>query len=140
MVDYWVQGEVTRWGELRGKVVLLQVGETDIPSTKELLKKFGEKGLAVVTVVRRQVLKQDGQTLEARCKENGVTWAFGVDASENDLPASVTEQREDGATASIYDSREFPYSTYLIDKKGIVRGAPTWRELEAKIKELLAEK
>ena len=138
MVDEWVQGKVEGWAGLKGKVVLLEVGDPDVVMTKRLLDRYGPKGLMVVTV-REHAAAEREPGVEAWCKENGVTWAVGVDADVEKTPAWVKERQGSGATASVYDSREFTSSMYLMDTGGVVRGAPAGSEVEGEIGKLLRE-
>ncbi|MGN6369544.1 MAG: hypothetical protein ACTHN5_14900 [Phycisphaerae bacterium] len=141
IVEEWVQGKWEGWAGLRGKVVLLQVGDPnddELRSAKGLLERYGAKGLVVVTVHRHVAAGAEAEVVE-RCRENGVTWAVGIDADVEKTPAWVTEKQGEGATASVYDSREYPTSMYLIDKKGVVRGSPTGREVAGEIEKLLGE-
>jgi hypothetical protein len=63
-----------------------------------------------------------------------VDWAFGVDADPRKV-VGLQGRTENGAMEALLGGPGF----FVVDKKGVLRAAPDWRELEEVIEKLLAE-
>jgi hypothetical protein len=146
LVERWVvaghvgvNGEGPRtWEDFRGKVVLLDVGVwrkaggSGMERVGELLARYRAKGLAAVSV---HIDVDAGEAeLQAYAKRFGVDWAFGVDADPRKV-VGLQGRTENGAMEALLGGPGF----FVVDKKGVLRAAPDWRELEEVIEKLLAE-
>jgi hypothetical protein len=72
--------------------------------------------------------------LKAYAERFGIDWAFGVDADPRKV-AGLAGRTENGAMEAVLGGAGF----FVVDKKGVLRAAPGWREMEAVIEKLLAE-
>ena len=132
-VEKWLNTEPLTLEQYRGKVVLLQIGvllpnySRPFDEVKDLLDKYGDKGLEVIAT--HQPLRVD--------------WAGKV--TEKDMLDFIQKKKvafpfaiDSGATHGTYGVKATP-AKYLIDKQGRVRVSPTRENIDTWIKRLLAE-
>lgn len=126
------------WQDFRGKVVLLHAGVwrkrggSEVELVKGFLERHRAQGLEAVTVH----IDQDAEPgeLKAYAERFGIDWAFGVDADPRKV-VGLQGRTENGALESLLAGPGF----FLVDKLGILRAAPGWREMDDVIEKLLAE-
>jgi beta-lactamase regulating signal transducer with metallopeptidase domain len=150
VVQGWVNSEPVSLKDLRGKVVLLQVGihiahySTPAEQMRAALAVYGDQGLALVAIHQnvevswpRQVTEEE---IASYLKEQKITWPVALDAPSSWTPDNIPRERVvgNGATYAVYDVKATP-ALYLIDRKGILRTSPTERNLNEWIEKLLAE-
>ena len=121
----------------RGKVILLDFWAYSCyncqhtqPYLNDWQKKYADKGLLIIGVHKPEFeFEKDPANVEAAVREAGIRYPVVLD-------------NHDG-TWNAYDQLYWP-TMYLIDANGFVRykhiGEGSYKETEAKIKELLAEK
>ncbi len=145
-VKRWLNSEPLTLEELRGKVVLLQVG-ADITRPRamhmdqvvEAATRYKDRAFQVIGVVQnRSDFGQEGMT-EERISNFIETHRINFPLAEDGDPRRVPEKDlnvkvVNGATYSVYGRGMF-----LIDKKGILRCSPTRQNLDERIKKLLVE-
>jgi hypothetical protein len=128
------------WADLKGKVVVLQVGAWwknggwDAEQVKDLLKRHGAQGLVGVTLHVRS--DASDAEMQAYVKREGIDWALGVDADPARVVGWDRSRRGSAATEALFGGRA---GLFLIDRKGVLRAAPDWREVEGVVEKLLAE-
>jgi hypothetical protein len=128
------------WADLKGKVVLLQVGAYwknggwDVEQVKGILKRHGAKGLVGVTLHVRS--DAGAAELAAYAKREGIDWAFGVDADPRTVVGWDRRRGAGAATEALFGGQA---GMFLIDRQGALRSAPGWREMEGEVEKLLAE-
>jgi hypothetical protein len=144
VADEWFNGAAVQLADLRGKVVVLDIGaylpSAYTQSARELIglaTKHANDDLIVITV-HRPVTDRD---------RNGV----GLDEIQayldtHQLPLRVAIDRASdssefwgGQTKEEYQIRSWNSAMIIIDRKGIIRAAPTRRDLKSWIAKLLAE-
>jgi len=138
-VEKWFNSQPQSLQQLRGKVVLLNVGihadDYDRYNRKVLqtYKKYAGRNLAVIAVyVNSQGSwhrPTSGEEISAYLKENDIDFPVGLDEAEVGTH---------GATYKSYGAKS-PPARFLVDKKGILRCSPTDENLETWILRLLAE-
>jgi hypothetical protein len=135
-VSEWVIGTFNSWGDLKGKVVILQTGQNyrtyvgQRQDVRELYKKYKKQGLEVVWVQAYQGQATKEQVI-AWAKEQGITWPVGMEAGEMIEPG-VPGSGEMWPTFG-------GQGNYVIDKQGMVRASVRGENLEEWVKKLLAE-
>lgn len=150
VVQKWFNSEPISLDNLRGKVVLLQIGihighySAFADQMRAALAKYGDKGLAVIAVHQDLIVGWPGTVTEeqvaAYLTAQKITWPVALDAPSSKVPADVPRDRVvgNGATYSVYDVKATP-ALYLVDKKGILRCSPTDKNLNEWIERLLTE-
>jgi hypothetical protein len=138
-VEKWFNSQRVSFQQLRGKLVLLQIGihidtyDNYNQSVLQMYEKYANKGLSVIALY----INNDGswprrtneEEIIAYLKQNNIDFPVGLDKAE---PGSS------GATYRAYGSKASP-AEYLIDKKGILRCSPMNKDLEEWILRLLSE-
>ena len=125
-ISEWLGSEPIELKQYLGKVVLLEFWTTwcphcrkQVPHMKELYKKYGDKGLVLITVSRND----KGQTTEKMkqfMEENEIPYPVGIDDNRK--------------TTKDYISGSIPAAA-LIDQKGVIR----WRSHPGYLKDALIE-
>jgi hypothetical protein len=101
---------------------------------KDLLKRHGAQGLVGVTLHVRS--DASDAEMQAYVKREGIDWALGVDADPARVVGWDRSRRGSAATEALFGGRA---GLFLIDRKGVLRAAPDWREVEGVVEKLLAE-
>ena len=116
-------------GELKGKVVLVQIGvwpegfEQQIGEMKDLYERFHGKGLEIVTIFQRV----DAWDVEELVKEEKVPWMVGVDAESKRVGNGAMYAEMNGQV------------TLVVDRDGKVRRCVGW-DVEGWVERLMGEK
>ena len=139
-VEKWFNSQPQSLQQLRGKVVLLNVGihidDYDRYNRKvlQMYKKYAGQNLAVIAVYVNSQGSWHRPTSEeeisAYIKEIDIDFPVGQDEAEVGTH---------GATYKAYGAKSLPV-LFLVDKKGILRCSPTDENIEKWILRLLAEK
>jgi len=148
-VAKWFRGESTTMDQLRGKVVLLQIGfsiatyhpQQPYPLAK-LFETYQAQGLEVV-VIHSPLQGSDGSIVESDLaqfvQDNQIRYRFALDQDSAPLKDQLEEGHPNfGATYTLYQASALP-TLYLIDRAGKLRISPTKASLETWIERLLAE-
>ncbi len=128
-VEQWYSGGVKGWEELKGKVVLVQIGvwpqgfEGQIGEMKDLYERFHGKGLEIVTIFQRA----NAWEVEELVKEEKVPWMVGVDAE--------SKKGRNGALFAVRGGR----LSLAVDGEGKVRGC-VGKDVEGWVERLIGEK
>lgn len=138
-VEKWFNSQPQSLQQLRGKVVLLNVGihidDYDRYNRKvlQMYKKYASRNLAVIAIYVNSRGSWHRPTSEeeisAYLKENDIDFPVGMDEDEVGTH---------GATYKAYGAKSLPVR-FLVDKKGILRCSPTDENLGKWILRLLAE-
>ena len=138
-VEKWFNSQPASLQELRGKVVLLQIGihidtyDNYNQMVLQMYKKYANKDLSVIALYINTQGSWPRRTSEeeiiAYIKQNNIDFPVGLDKAE---------VGSSGATYKAYGSKASP-AKYLIDKKGILRCSPMDKDLEKWILRLLSE-
>ncbi len=136
-IGQWYNCDPVTLQELRGQVVLLQIGvllptyDQDMQRAKQMYEKYSDQGLEVIAI--HQPFDQDwaGKVTEADIEhylsEQTVPFMFCLDKGDCN-----------GETYTLYEIKATP-AHYLIDKEGKIRVSPKREELEEWIQKLLNE-
>ena len=151
MVQKWLNSEPLSLAALRGKVVLLEIGThikwqpRPFHRMSHVAAKYEDRGLVVIGIHKA---RWEGwpkyateEEIAAHLKERQIAFPVAHDQAPKNAFDKVPEerrQRASGATYLIYDARTAP-QMYLIDKKGLLRSAPTRDHLDEWIERLLGE-
>ena len=143
-VEEWVDVQPVKLSDLRGKVILLQLALKlhQFPDFgREVLNmadKYGPEGLVVIGVVD-EVPAAIGRAktgwVRSEAQKKGITYPLAIDAM---VPDPARKGFVVDATYLAYGAKT-PFQRYVIDKKGMLRAAPTAEELEKWIIRLLDE-
>jgi hypothetical protein len=157
-VAAWVNGEPMTLANLKGKVVLLDMGVEDwsafIRSHRSVImaaEKYSARGLVIIEIGRwlsdrtggraagGNRVASESQTLIANIKSQNIPLPVAID-SFGRIPVEQVRRNIGtlGQTALRYEVDRAP-ALILIDKKGIVRAAPDRDHLDGWIEKLLAE-
>lgn len=143
-ISRWLVGQAKTMAELRGRVVLLDLGvdvsEDEYDYYQMLLNQMRRnepRGLTIIAVHCEPDNARPNGTTQAQVEEfvkrNQIPFAFTIDMRQRTRSQGWTS----GETAARYGLDEPAY--ILIDKKGIVRASPTIQNMEEWIEKLLAE-
>lgn len=136
-IGQWYNRDPVTLQELRGQVVLLQIGvllpiyDQDMQRAKQMYEKYSNQGLEVIAI--HQPFDQDwaGKVTEVDIEQ------YLLDQS---VPFMLCLDKGDGngETYALYDIKATP-AHYLIDKEGKIRVSPKREELDDWIQRLLDE-
>ncbi|MCI0748565.1 MAG: redoxin domain-containing protein [Verrucomicrobia subdivision 3 bacterium] len=148
-VTNWLNSAPLRLADLRGKVVLARwwtapdcrYCAATAPALNEFHKRYADEGLAVVAFYHHKSADPlDGREVARHAKRFGFKFPVAIDLDWRTLQEWWLKDRD----------RDWTSVTFLLDSKGVVRhihpggqfvkGDRSYRELEEKIKALLAER
>ncbi|MHC4397019.1 MAG: sigma-70 family RNA polymerase sigma factor [Planctomycetota bacterium] len=168
-VEKLLNGEAFGLEELRGRVVLLQVGidlagypqQTEVltylrylEQIKDIIERYGDSGLAVIGVHKRLDTQLSEDDIRQFITEYDINFPFCIDEAMDvvrDMMLPEERFREAGrigvprrglrSEGAMYSLYEVKAQPayYLIDKDGILRISPAASELEDWLEQLLAE-
>jgi hypothetical protein len=136
-VGQWFNSEPITLEQLRGKVILLQIGVLlpnygeDLTQAQEMCQKYQDQDFEIIAIHQPLGIDWAGKVTEADIEQfladNDIPFIFCLDAG-----------RSNGNTYSQYDVKATP-ALYLIDRQGKIRVSPLREELGEQIKTLLQE-
>ena len=148
LIEKWFNTEPLELSELRGKVILMDVGVNIGKSTQNvtLLKSMSDKYKkdGLITIAVHQAFGNGwpkpatNEEVVAYLKKHNIQIPFAVDLSGTKTPPAVKAKGRNvvnGATYNVYDGG----GIYLIDKKGMLRCAPTEKNLAKWVSSLIEE-
>lgn len=139
-VAKWLNSEPLTLRQLRGRLVLLQIGiylpryNPARETMQKLYDKYSSRGLEIIAVHQSLTFERltaiTEQDILNYIAEYDIRFPFAIDMPSDDSPK--------GATANLYYTTANP-AYFLIDKNGILRFSPSETNLEQNIEQLLAE-
>jgi hypothetical protein len=155
MLYKWLNTGPADFEALRGKVVLLQLGDGldiidgELPSVLEAAKKYGDKGLYTMAVhvslhlnrmdfVNGKMATITEQMIVDYLKSHRITIPFALDRANGSMKLKENQRDGLGSMYASYYCKGYG-ELFLIDKNGKVAACPEANDLDKSIEKLLVE-
>ncbi len=148
-VETWINSDPVSMAQLEGRVVLIQTGVSvtgysqKLDVMNRLYETYHAQGLEMIAVHHPLHFNWAADITESYVvqfvQDNRIQFRFGLDEKVEAVKHLLKKEHQNcGAMSALYDAKESA-ALFLIDKTGNVRISPTPENLEAWIKQLLAE-